>query len=276
MKQNITFAADDFGLTRGITDTILETVDNGPVTLVSLIPNGEAVAYAIEEYKKRSERLTLAVHLNLTEGKALSERNTIPLLVDSAGNFKYGIAGLWAAYLFGGSSVQSQLREQARREIAAQLAYVQETSGVKEIAVNGHQHVHLIPFVFDALVTLPGLASIRTVREPFQWRWSPAVLLAHWILGRLSERAARTARLRGIATNDTFIGFIYSGRMTERALRTGLARAEGSVEVLLHPGSALLGELDAWKGSRADLRWHYSPWRVKERALLRNMTSRMK
>src|SRR3989344_8281959 len=117
MKDTTTIAADDFGLTRGITDTILETVDAGSVTRVSVIPNGEAVEYAIEEYKKRSERLTLAVHLNLTEGRALSDKKDIPLLVDGAGNFKYGIAGLWVAYLTAGGKARSRIREQIREEI---------------------------------------------------------------------------------------------------------------------------------------------------------------
>lgn len=272
MKRDVTIAADDFGLTRGITDTILETVDNGPVTLVSVIPNGEAVEYAAEEYKKRSGRLMLAMHLNLTEGRALSDKKGVSFLVDSVGNFKYGIAGLWGAYLIGSGRTKSHFREQVRREIEAQLAQVREVSGVNEVLVNGHQHVHLIPFVFDVLVSLPDIVSIRTIREPFQWTWSPITLLAHLILLHLSRRAVRIVRSRGIATNDAFVGFLYSGHMTEQTLRAGLARARGSVEILLHPGSALPGELNAWRGTHSDIAWHYSPWRAKERALLRKMT----
>jgi len=264
----VRFAADDFGLTCGITDTILKVVDNGPVRLVSIMANGEAVEYALSEYKKRSERLTLAVHLTLTEGRALSKADDIPLLADAAGNFKYGVAGLWAAYLIAWSKRRLHFREQVRREITAQLARIQEASGIQEIAVNGHQHVHLIPFILDELVALPGIREIRTVREPFQWSWSPTTTIARVILILLSNRAARSMRLHNIATNDSFIGFVYSGHMTEKALQAGLARANGSVEVLSHPGSAQLGELDAWKGSRADIAWHYSPWRAKERGML--------
>lgn len=268
MKSTIAIAADDFGLSRGITDTILETVDNGPVTLVSIIPNGDAVVYAIEEYKKRSEHLTLAVHLSLTEGKVLSKDSDISLLTDAGGNFKYGVVGLWLAYLIAVRVKKLHFREQVRREIVAQLTRIREMSGVKEIAVNGHQHVHLIPFVFDELVALPDIARVRTILEPFQWTWSPTSILAHFVLASLSKRATRILRLRGIATNDSFIGFVHSGHMTEKNVRTGLARSNGSVEVLLHPGSALPNELDVWKGSRADIEWHYSPWRTKEREML--------
>ena len=268
MQNTITIAADDFGLSHGITDTILETVDKGPVTLVSVIPNGEAVEYAIEEYKKRSEHLTLAVHINLTEGRALSAASDITLLANAAGNFKYDIAGLWIAYLTAGSGARLPLREQVRREITTQFNRIREASGLEKIAVNGHQHVHLIPFVFDELIGLPGITKVRTVREPFQWSWSLATLLARIILASLSKRVSRIARLHDIATNDSFVGFVHSGYMTEQVLRTGLAGAKGRVEMLLHPGSALSGELNAWKRSRSDVMWHYSPWRARERNLL--------
>lgn len=270
MQRTITITADDFGLTRGITDTILETVDKGPVTLVSIIPNGEAVEYAIDQYKKRSEHLTLAVHLNLTEGKALSSPQEIPHLVDARGVFKHSVAGLWCSYIFSSRASRVALRAEVRAEMGAQLSAIRTALGTGALAVNGHQHVHLIPFVSDVLVTLPNIASIRTVQEPFQWRWSPTALFAYSVLTSLSGRAARIARSRGIATNDSFIGFLNSGHMTKKIFRDGLSRTKGSVEVLFHPGSATAGELISWQGSRADLRWHYSPWRTNERETLLN------
>lgn len=268
MKSDVTIAADDFGLTRGITDTILETVDGGPVRLVSIAANGEAVAYALDEYQKRASTLTLAVHLTLTEGPSLSAPESIPHLVDARGVFKHSILGLWSAYLFGTRAKRASLRAEVRSEMNAQCAVIRAALNTDKLVVNGHQHVHLIPFVFDELVTLSGIMRIRTIREPFQWTWSPLKTLAHFVLASLSGRAARIARLRAITTNDSFVGFLHSGRMTEEALRTGLSKAKGSVEALLHPGSAAPGELVSWQGSRADIAWHYSPWRAKEREML--------
>jgi len=268
MQSTITITADDFGLTRGVTDTILETVDKGPVTHVGLIPNGEAVNYAIEEYKKRSERLTLTAHLNLTEGLALSPVSDIPFLVDSAGNFKYGVIGLWIAYSIAGSKMQLHFREQVRREIIAQLVCIREASGLIEIIVNSHQHVHLIPFVFDELVKLPGITRIRTAREPYQWSWSPISIFARKVLILLSDRATYTMRPYGITTNDSFIGFMHSGHMTQKIFHAALDKADGSIEASFHPGSAARDELVSWQGGRANIAWHYSSWRTKERAML--------
>ena len=268
MIRSVTVCADDFGLSRGITDSILQTVDEGPVTQVSVIPNGEAVEYALAEYQKRKERLALAVHVNLTEGKPLSSSRAIPHLVDVRGFFRYGVAGLWLAYLTASPRTRHALRVEVRAELSAQLACIRTLSGVDRIGVNGHQHAHLLPFVFDELVALGGISAIRTLREPFIGGASLSRYAARLVLKVLSRRAVRGAARYGIAVNDFFVGFVHSGQMTEERLRAGFARAEGSGEALFHPGSALPGELASWKESRADISWHYSPWRARERTTL--------
>lgn len=270
MNQLVT-CADDFGLSRGISDSILETVDRGAVRTISLLANGTAVEYALAEYAKRSERVTLALHVNLTEGKAISATKDIPHLVDEDGNFRYSIARLWLAYIFASYIERKALCEEVSREIAAQAARMRPALGSTGLVVNGHQHVQMIPFVFDAILNTEGVSAVRVIREPFYFCGMPSFrnMLALFVLARLSRRAAEKARARGIRTNDWFIGLLYSGRMNERVARAGLSKiGEGSVELLFHPGSATKGELIEWGGGNADLAWHYSPWRFRERASL--------
>ena len=52
----LTVTADDIGLTRANTDTILETVTRGPVTRVSILANGEALTYAAERCAATADR----------------------------------------------------------------------------------------------------------------------------------------------------------------------------------------------------------------------------
>jgi chitin disaccharide deacetylase len=274
MTHTITFVADDFGLTRGITDTILETVDNGPVTLVSILANGEAVEYALSEYKKRASYVTLAVHLTLTEGKALLPFSTIPHLVDARGMFRHSIAGLWGAYLFGSPHTRTALRREVRAEMDAQCAVVRTALGTDTLTVNGHQHVHMIPFVFEELMAIRGVGAVRIVRENFFLCGipSPVNALARFVLAMLSPRATASARALGIRTNDWFVGFLYSGHMDEHKARAGIAHAgEGLVEILFHPGSALSGELQEWGKGRAIIAWHYANARRREREALKKI-----
>ncbi|OGG92942.1 hypothetical protein A2609_01765 [Candidatus Kaiserbacteria bacterium RIFOXYD1_FULL_47_14] len=274
MSKKILITADDFGLTRGITDSILEVVDNGPVRMVSILVNGEAVDYALSEYKKRMAQVALAIHINLTEGKAILPFSVIPHLVDTHGMFKHSIMGLWGAYLFGSCRTRAALRHEVRAEMDAQCAIIRTALGVDTFIVNSHQHVHMIPFVFGELITIQRVNAVRIVRENFFMHGVPSLvnIFTRWALAILSRRATQSARTRGIRTNDWFVGFLYSGHMNEYIARSGIACAgTGLIEVLFHPGSALHEELQEWKKSRADIDWHYASERQFEREALKKL-----
>ena len=68
----IIFHADDYGLSKGITDNILLCHDQGILHRVSLMANGYAYDYACEELLQRPN-LTGCVHLNLIEGEPLTK-----------------------------------------------------------------------------------------------------------------------------------------------------------------------------------------------------------
>src|SRR3989344_1337393 len=153
MVQRIIISADDFGLSRGVTDSILETFDKGALTSVSLLANGESVEHALIEYRERQQRLRLAVHLNLTEGPALSPASRIPHLVDERGMFKYSPVTFLLVYLLSFPARRRRLREEVICELGAQWERVRSDIHVE--AADGHQHVHMIPFIFDIVATLP-------------------------------------------------------------------------------------------------------------------------
>jgi predicted glycoside hydrolase/deacetylase ChbG (UPF0249 family)/putative flippase GtrA len=266
-----TVTADDIGLSRHTTDTILETVDRGSVTTVSILANGEAFTYAIDECLKRKDRLTLAVHLNLTEGRPLSPPSEVSLLVNKHGAFRYTVSGLWLAYLL--SFSRSVFREQVRKELRAQIARVRQAAGDAVTSINGHQHVHMLPFVFDELKSMADV-PVRIPSEAFS---APDVFnlilgvlrMPGWlVLSLLTRRAKGVQRF-----TDAFIGVLHSGRMSLSVTRAALQRTleherVQSVEILFHPGSATPDELSDWQATRASVRWYCSSWRSHERALL--------
>ncbi len=86
LNMKILINADDFGLTKGITDGILKAHTDGVVQSTTLMMNGNAVEYAISEAKKHSS-LQIGIHLVLTWGKPLT--NEAAILTDSNGFFKY-------------------------------------------------------------------------------------------------------------------------------------------------------------------------------------------
>ncbi|WP_106496102.1 chitin disaccharide deacetylase [Lentibacillus sp. Marseille-P4043] len=82
----VLFNADDFGLTKGVTDGIIKAHINGVVGATTIMMNGYAVDYAVTQAKQHPS-LKVGVHLVLTWGKPL--RNDVPNLVTSDGTFIY-------------------------------------------------------------------------------------------------------------------------------------------------------------------------------------------
>jgi predicted glycoside hydrolase/deacetylase ChbG (UPF0249 family)/putative flippase GtrA len=265
--------ADDFGLTCENTRTIITSVDQGCVSRVSVIPNGYAVDEALAAWEKRKNTLELSVHLNLTEGKALSAPSDIPHLADRDGNFRHSSLKLLCLSLVGGTRLQDEIQ----RELSLQVARVRTLTGSEPVFVDGHQHIHMVPMVFDAILTLHAkrpFAGVRVIREPFYiptdafFAYFGLGSVRHFGLNVLARRAQKAARNAGLSFPAHFVGALISGRQTHGAIESALLESKRlggeSVEINLHPGSANEGELAAWSG---DVAWHYSIWRRKEREL---------
>lgn len=279
MNSRLLISADDIGLTKSNTDTILETVDNGPVGNVSILANGEALEYAVMECAKRKGRVEISIHFNLTVGSPISDTKNIPHLVDRNGLLRYSPVGLWIAYIFAPAYVQEALRSEVRTELQAQLALVRNSMSAHGLTLgkaNGHQHVHMIPFVFDELIELSGITEVRITSEPFYFvpnslfsYFSPRSL-ALIVFGFLGNRNRTHARKKNIAFNTHFLGLLFSGKMTYQAVQEGLARVAEDTEILFHPGSASSEEPFPWKESREEMGWQFSLWRERERELLKS------
>lgn len=273
MNHSFIVSADDLGLTKRVTDSILETFDQGAVTSVSILANGEATEYALQEYQKRHGGLMLAVHLNLTEGKALSDPREIPHLVDAHGTFKNSSTSLLLAYLFSLSSRRKELQEQVNRELSAQWRRIQDNVPVD--VANGHQHVHMIPFVFNIVSALPGIRYIRIPAEPFYYvRGNVRMYIGMHALTRsvflfLGHRNRARATAKGIRTNEYLLGFLFSGHMNHDNVAAGLSALRryraGTVELVFHPGVV---ERSEFGKDHANSAWYLSPARLVEKTLL--------
>ncbi len=280
MSRTLRVSIDDFGLSKGNSDTMLAALDGGAVTNVSVLANGDALAYGLAEFAKRGSSVGITLHFNLTEGKALAGPSEVALLVDREGFFRHSSRTLWLSYVFSGSSHRAALRSAVRAELAAQRETLERALAVHGLTltgVDGHQHAHMVPFVFD-LLALEKLPYVRLAAEP--WYVVPGEFFAligghaivRFVLFALSLRNRRVVRAQAVETNLSFIGFVFSGRMTLATATEGLyaastrGRAADITEICFHPGTAGVGEVDSW--TNADREWHYAPARERERALL--------
>lgn len=220
--------ADDVGLHPGMTRGALAAHDGGIVTAVSVSPNGRAFEPAVELLRERP-RLEVGVHLTLVGERPLSPPGRIPSLVGADGALHAGYPAFAARYALGrirAADVETELRLQVERLLA---------TGLPVVHLNSHQHLHLLPRVFDAVLKLAGehrIPAVRIPNEPEAGRLSPRGLQ----LGLLNA-LGRRARARGRAASpDRTIGVLSAGHLTAETLRRCLDGVEGVTELVCHPG----------------------------------------
>ena len=288
----ILVSADDFGLSEGITTSILDAVDHGMVTSVSIIPNGAGFENAVSEYRAR-RGLFLAAHLNLMEGRALCPIDQVRDLVDEQGNFRHSFQSLYLTHLRADSDRRAQLRRQVRAEFHAQLERVAGCIGLRDgLRVDSHLHVHMIPFVFDTLMELRHefrFAYVRCLAEPcflaFDGfdslrNYAGLNIAKHALLNTFARRTLPRLRSRGITHCQHFIGVLFTGNMRVAATSAALARLQRRcgvdeiVEILFHPGEAAPGEDWIWNEKPSFRNFYYSPWRKRERETLESSAFR--
>lgn len=171
------FAADDWGLSEGINDAIIELALSGKLYSVSLMANSEFLNYRLDELLRISSP-RWALHLNLTEGRAISSLDSSSGLVDGSGMFQ-GQKRLWLNIFWGALSPAAVVAE-----FKAQWGQL-ESLGVNITEINGHHHVHQLPRVYRILekeILKKENVSLRVMADPSH--------LASYIMGRRLSWAA--------------------------------------------------------------------------------------
>jgi predicted glycoside hydrolase/deacetylase ChbG (UPF0249 family) len=273
--------ADDCGLSPGITDAIVACYDNGWLRRTSVVVNGAAWEHAVDAITCRPG-LAVALHLNLFEGRPLSDVRDVDLLVDGGGRFSRSFLSLWAHGLTGRRA--ARLRAQIGLELRRQIERFVEAFGNRgALSIDSHVHYHMIPVVFDELLALSAefpIKEVRLPREPLYWPLTagsprPAMMNAvkNVILRLLSRRGLPALNERSLMTSAAFVGVLGTGAMTlahVRAALTHLRRAgvAGVVEILFHPGGARPEEASLWRDRPRLQAFYLSPNRAREAALL--------
>ena len=254
----IYFCADDYGLCTRSSERILECIDNGVLNKISVFPNmGQP---DLEELLKR-DGVLISLHLNLVEGKCMADPDGLSLLVDKNGNLKNTFGGLFGLWLF----KRKQFEAQVYKEIKAQVLFFKDImpDGVK-FGIDSHQHVHMIPSVFKAMMTVLNdekidVEYLRIPTEPLlpflktpslYFTYSAVNIIKQWLLNLLWLTNKRLLKGCSVKTAK-FFGILFSGKMdrkrVERILPKYVEFAEKSnsdIEVLFHPGYISKSESD--------------------------------
>jgi hopanoid biosynthesis associated protein HpnK len=242
---HIIVTADDFGRSPAVNAAIMRAHREGILTAASLMVAGDAWAEAVE-LARAMPTLAVGLHLVVSGGRAVLSPGEIPHLVGPDGLFPDDPLRLGLRYAFD----RAAQRELAA-EIAAQFARYAAT-GLPLSHVDGHQHLHVHPVVFNLLLSLAKQYGAHGVRVPaddlmFALRYDRrgAGAKIGWALGLglVLGWCRRRARAGGLAVADRVYGVFQSGRMTEGYVMGVLRALKAPVaEFYFHPSLESLGE----------------------------------
>jgi len=188
-------------------------------------------------------------------------------------------------WLMSSPRTRQRLVEQIEKEWRAQIEHVMEVCAPRPIqALDGHMHVHMLPFMFPIAARLAsefGIPEIRITDELFHfaedWRASLDLefavnVIKHLVLRACSIPARKIRREYDLVGPDTMIGVLYTGRMTassgRRGIRVALAKRLREVEVLFHIGRGHEQEAKRWQSCPDIGRFYLSDKRDTEFAEL--------
>jgi predicted glycoside hydrolase/deacetylase ChbG (UPF0249 family) len=150
--------ADDCGLSYGIDRAAIDLHSAGMLSTASLICNFPEINSAFERYSAHPE-IELGVHLNLSEGKPLSEAARRSPLVRHSGLFHDRFL-LFARSFFPSEKLLNVMRE----ELTAQMdVFVQ--AGLQPAHITTHHHFHSMPALRNIIKDLAQQYQVSWVRN---------------------------------------------------------------------------------------------------------------
>lgn len=251
MTKYLVVNADDFGLSKGISDGILEALQKKWVSDVSMVANGEAFDYAVS-LLKREDIASCGVHLCFIDKE--SPLTDAPGFLLDHGRFLTNRYKL----LFRSLLKRREFLGFLERELRAQIKKVKD-SGLQVSHLDGHQHLHIFPGISEIVIKLCVEYDVPFVRLPWADRFSPASSVMNF----LSRRMKRLAALHAVDSPVT-LGFDTSGHLSRADVTHYLERidrsSESFFELITHPG---FGDSET---IRKYSHWGYS-WDAEQEAL---------
>jgi hopanoid biosynthesis associated protein HpnK len=248
MNRRVIVNADDFGLCEGVNKAVAQAHADGVLTSATIMANMPAAAHAVE-IAKQLPTLGVGVHLNLTEGKPLSQEAGLRALLNADGKFACSTMKLAFFSLAG-----PRRRNALRTELAAQIQWTID-NGLRPTHLDSHRHFHAFPPLFSVICQLARRFEIPAVRfamEPAEVSKIPWPLPAEGGKNRAAfVRAMAKVNLlqnRDFLKTDGILGIAHVGRIDVNFFRAAaLYNSAKTTEIMTHPG--FVDGLDAGKTS---------------------------
>ena len=229
--------ADDFGLTPGVNQAVLELNAAGALTSATLMANGAAFREAVHAAFVQTT-LDIGCHVVLVDGKPILPHTRIRSLA-SVDGFRPTL-GAFLADLQRGRILASDIEAEA----TAQIRRIQ-SAGLTVSHIDTHKHTHMFRRVLAPVLKAAQQCGVAAIRNPFEPAWSVRATQAKDLKRRLqvvllrTQRGLflRTVRRAGLTTTDGAIGVLATGELNAASLdRLLTTMPPGTFELVCHPG----------------------------------------
>jgi predicted glycoside hydrolase/deacetylase ChbG (UPF0249 family) len=228
--------ADDLGLHPAVDRAVFRAYEAGAISGASILVTGPTFEQAAAEVRR--QRLPLSLHLAIVDTAPLSPPTEIPSLVGADGRFPPYFGAIIRQALLGRLR-RPELRREINRQIEAFAdAGLTEATG---LVLDGHQHLHLLPAVFDVVLDRseePRLRAFRLpLRSPAERRHTSPRSLAFALVEVLGRRAEHAAAVRGVQAIPCW-GVLHAGHLTLETAREIMHSLPPTAtgQLLCHPG----------------------------------------
>jgi hopanoid biosynthesis associated protein HpnK len=238
---------DDFGLSVPVNEAVSQAHQKGILTSTSLMVAAPEVDDAVARAKDLPE-LNVGLHLVLSNGHACLPASDIPDLVNADGEFSNKLVSSGIKIFFN-AGVKQQMKDEIRAQFEAFKA-----TGLRLDHVNTHNHMHLHPTIFDAIIEIGKDYGMDAVRVPDEKPLKSLIdsprekvtRFTSWLLLKpFTSRMKKRLIQNNIKFNTHVFGLHHSGHMNLDTLVRILPNLEdGLSEVYLHPATGPWDNMD--------------------------------
>ena len=267
--------ADDIGLSHGITQSIATCFD--VLNSVSVIVNGTDLTGAVNAIQQHDAQnpdrpMRVVLHLNFMEGHALSGKS----IICPNGIFDKDFIAFWR-YAIQNRRDKIGFRDTIYAETLHQIRAFEDAFGHPPTLVDCHQHMHMIPIVAEGVARALSEAGIDKMRIPNDYLWvrSPMInMVKYGVLKTLTWKTRRIWHNHNISPPCAFFGVLPTGTAHTDIYAPALQHAHRyaqDLEILFHPGKALITEYENWKNRPNLWAYYHNSQREAEAKILRQL-----
>jgi len=260
MNSKFYFHADDYGRSKIISDNILNCIKYGSINSVSVMMGFDDNSHV--KIIKIKKNINFKLHINLTEKCRLKNFKTYSFL-----------KLLFLPFFFNFKKKKNIIR----REIKKQIKQFVKLYKITAIKLDSHEHVHMIPWIFDLIIRDIKIFNIQEIRIPDEkffiskkihfFKKLYLINLVKLVLIKYFSYLAKNKIAKRIKTIK-FTGLVYSGIQDFSSIKAGVKKnyeKYNDIEILIHPGFTNKNEVNFFNQKYFD--YYSSKNRKKEFSL---------